>query len=235
MKNDSNKASVKSKKNLLKNTISFSVIGWIVLNLINPLFININDYTREYNVYLERVYYDRNNDNLEERIPRIKKALNIEDREEHVFIYPGDRNQVLMVLYSDSNMHNIGFYDIDFNKYLEVDCDINKYVERYGNKDGGILTEKITPSEVFIILAPESEVGANNYLLWESPTYEMGMAALEWNDGAGKETINVNGLDYIVYGASGYRKNNKGEPISSISYKKTLKSTIYHILDNLSL
>ena len=235
MKNNSSKTSDKMKKSVVKDTISFSVIGFIIFNIVNPLFININDYTREYNVYLERVYYSKDYKPFEEYIKDIKKVLNIEDRNEHVFIYPGDRNEVFMVLYSDSNMHNIGFYDIDFNGYLESDLDIDEYIRKYGSKQGGVLCEKITPNEVFIILAPESEVGACNYLSWESPTYETGAAALEWNDGSGKNTINVNGLDYTVYGSSGYRKNKNGEPISSISYKKTLKSIVYHILNNLSL
>lgn len=230
-----NNSSNKVKKSVIKDTISFSVIGFIIFNIVNPFIININNYTREYNVYLERVYYSKDSKPFEQYIEDIKKSLNIEDRNEHVFICPGDRNQVFMVLYSDSNMYNIGFYDIDFDGYLEADLNIDKYIRKYGNKQGGVLCEKITPSEVFIILAPEAEIGACNYLSWESPTYEIGAAALEWNDGSGKSTINVNGLDYTVYGSSGYRKNKKGEPISSISYKKTLKSIVYHILNNLNL
>ena len=200
------------------------VIIFVILNATKAILIDVGYYKKIYNSYVHRFYYDDRNMDLYEQIDSIKKVLNIEDRSEKVMISPSDYNNVIMVVFSYSYIYNIGFYDFDIDKVTRDGYDMNEYLKSHIIKDRAVLYEKISPNEVFFLVAPESEAMPMNYLLWESPSYEIATSILGYS---GMGNVRVIGDSEYIEASSDTERN--------ISYKKTLKSIVHHTMKDFDL
>ena len=240
-------------KNIFKERfieiISISLIGKILINLLLPIFLDVDYYVKNYNSY---VYQFRYNNELElsEQIEHIKEQLNIEDRIETVmvkhksvsfddFTLTTEPNNVILVLYSDENIYNVGFYDVDTDKYDKVNGEWEKYINKSTEDTDEALVKKITPNEVFILVATEYEGMPRNYLSWQSATYERAYAALKYRRYVMdfRAIERENGLYEVC---NEYDFAHRGNPdgqdyINNVQYVKTIPSILYHISRNLSV
>lgn len=229
--------------------ISISLIGKILINLLLPIFLDVDYYVKNYNSYVYQFRYD-NELELSEQIKHIKEALNIEDRIETVMVkhksilyapttIESEPKNVILALYSDENIYNVGFYDIDINKYNKLNGDWKKYIKKSKEDIDEALVKKITPNEVFILVTTEYEGTPNNYLSWQSSTYERAYAALKYEHYVmGIRAIErENGVYEICNDYDFVHRGNPDEEdyINNVQYAKTIQSILYHIVRNLSI
>lgn len=240
-------------KNIFKERfieiISISLIGKILINLLLPIFLDVDYYVKNYNSYVYTFIYD-NELELSEQIEHIKEQLNIENRIETVmvkhksfslddFTIKTEPKNVIVVLYSDENIYNVGFYDVDEDKYDKVNEEWKKYINKSTEDTDEALVKKITPKEVFILVATEYEGTPRNYLSWQSATYERAYSALKYRHYVMNfRTIErKNGLYEICNEYDFAHRGNPDEEnyINNIQYVKTIPSILYHIARNLSV
>lgn len=211
--------------------ILITIVLPLIVNIVKPIFIDAEDYAKMYNSYVYQFVYDENKE-LNEQIEEIKSYLNIEDRIEKVMISPYKINEIILVVFSDSNIHNLGYYTFNMDVLEKFEMKIDKYIKNSTKYDTDVLYEKITPDEVFMLVAPSAAEGIPmNYLRWESPTYEIASSVISYN-GKGYISRSINGLEYIVYDNNKYGLKSG---TNSIDYKKTVRSIWYHIMNNFSL
>lgn len=121
----------------------------------------------EYNTYVERSYYPKDVQSLEETINTIKELSNIKDRKPIVVDTKDDANQIIMVLYSDEDLYNIKLHDVDANLFLECN-DLNEYVQKDKSGNEILILDRLKSDEVLFVTLPESETIPLDYLYWDS-------------------------------------------------------------------
>ena len=181
-------------------------------------YFNINDYINpETNInYIgsdmkvdgnEYIFYNNN----KESVDQILKDLKIENRRIKVKIQDDIANEVL-VIFSDENIFDIKYSDIDIGLLERVKFKLDKYTlsKEHDNNSSTIL-EKLTKDEALIILYDASREGAipTTNISWESHNKYKAGIQIGLFDGSGHK-----------YG---------GWQQLGVKYIKTLYSTLYNM------